>query len=137
MADEEQKSYAEIGDVEIRIMHAISDDKQAYVNAMIKDASAYIDEFVKEYISTEPSDAIKKRVCVDLVAAWYSTASIPAGAESISQSAGDVSQSVNFGASGSASARSPWWLSREQKRMLGMRETWGSIQMVPDCGRYI
>jgi len=117
-------------------MHAISDDKMRYVEAMISDASAYIDEFVQEYVASEPSDTIKKRVCADLVAAWYSTASIPAGAESISQSAGEVSQSVNFGSSGSASARSPWWLSREQKRMLGMKETWGSIQMVPD-GRYI
>lgn len=136
MTGEEQKSYADVSDIETRIMHAISDDKKIYVNAMILDASAYIDEFLSEYQISEPSDAIKKRVCVDLVSAWYSTASIPAGAESISQSAGNVSQSVNFGASGSASVRSPWWLSREQKRMLGMRETWGSIQMVPD-GRYM
>ena len=136
MAYGEQKYYADISDIETRIMHAISDDKMRYVEAMISDASAYIDEFVQEYVASEPSDTIKKRVCADLVAAWYSTASIPAGAESISQSAGEVSQSVNFGSSGSASARSPWWLSREQKRMLGMKETWGSIQMVPD-GRYI
>ena len=137
MADVGQKSYADVADVEIRIMHAISDDKKEYVNAMILDASAYIDEFILQYSLSEQSDAIKKRVCVDLVSSWYSTASIPAGAESISQSAGNVSQSVNFGSSGASSARSPWWLSREQKRMLGMRETWGSIQMVPDCGRYI
>ena len=84
MADVGQKSYAEVGDIEIRIMHAISDDKKAYVEAMIKDASAYIDEFVLQYLLSEPSDAIKKRVCVDLVSSWYSTASIPSGAESIS-----------------------------------------------------
>lgn len=135
MDDGEQKSYADISDIETRIMHAISDDKTSYVEAMISDASAYIDEFVQEYVASDPSDTIKKRVCVDLVASWYSTASIPAGAESISQSAGNVSQSVNFG-QGAASAKSPWWLSREQKRMLGMRETWGSIQMIPE-GRYI
>ena len=137
MADEEQKSYATVSDIESRIMHAISDNKKSYVNAMILDASSYIDEFLSEYEISATSDAIKKRVCVDLVASWYSTASIPAGAESISQSAGNVSQNVNFGSSGAASARSPWSFSREQKRMLGMRETWGSIQMVPDCGRYI
>lgn len=136
MAGEEQKSYADVSDIETRIMHAISDDKIDYVKAMIADASSYIDEFVSEYVSSEPSDTVKKRVCVDLVSAWYSTSSIPSGAESISQSVGNVSQSVNFGSSGVASARSPWWLSREQKRMLGMRETWGTIQMVPD-GRYM
>lgn len=133
MADED-KSYATIQDVEIRLMHAIPDDMITYVSNMIQDASEFISEFVDEF-DLNPSDTTLKRVCVDEIVSWYSTASIPTGAESISQSADNVSQTVSFGTSGTSSMRSPWWLSREQKRQLGLREIWGSITMT-NGGKY-
>lgn len=134
MADE-VKTYATIQDVENRLMHTIPYDMVTYVNSMIQDASEFISEFVDEFNLT-PSDAALKRVCVDEIVSWYSTASIPTGAESISQSADNVSQTVSFGTSGSASMKSPWWLSREQKRQLGLREVWGSITMTNEGGYY-
>ena len=133
MADED-KAYATIQDVEKRLMHTIPDDMVQYVSSMIQDASEFISEFVDEFDLT-PSAAALRRVCVDEIISWYSTASIPTGAESISQSADNVSQTVSFGTSGTSSMRSPWWLSREQKRQLGLREVWGSITMT-NGGKY-
>ena len=135
MSDDNTPKYAAVSDIEDRLMHQIDADQSTYVDNMIASASEFIDEFIDNN-SLNPSDSVKKRVVVDIVVAWYATTEFPLGASSITQSVDGVSQSVAFAAS-SQSVKTPFWLSREQKKALGLRSTFGSIQMVPDDWRRI
>lgn len=125
-------TYCEYTDVETRVGDTVDQDT---VDKMISLASDYLDlEIKKAGVDPASVDPIAlKIVCIDLVSSWWQTRDIPAGATSISQSVGDVSQSVTYGSSGSAIARSPLWLTTSQRRLLGILSSQiRTIQMVPD-----
>ena len=137
-------AYATLEDIEKRLNTSFPDeaDQTAITNA-IEEASAYIDAECRQ-AGVEPStiDAgLLKIVTVDLVTSWWQTLEVPAGASSVSKTVGDVSMSVSYGSAAAAATRSPWFLSRQQRRLLGLQKAvFFTIQMVPDisfggCGR--
>lgn len=128
-------AYSTVEDVEARTGDLISDADRPRVEKMIADASAFIDFEVKA--SGKDPDGIDKAmarlVCTDLVSSWWQTQGVPAGATSHSQTVGDVSETISFGGSAVASARSPWFLSSSQRRLLGLASyQLRTVQMVPD-----
>ena len=128
-------AYATIDDIEARTGDLISDADRPRVERMIEDASSFIDFEVKA-AGKDPEridKAMARLVCTDLVSSWWQTQGVPAGATSHSQTVGDVSETISFGSSAVASARSPWFLSSSQRRLLGLASyTLRTVQMVPD-----
>ena len=128
-------AYASIEDVESRTGDLISDQDRPRVEKMIADASAFIDFEVKAAGKdpVEIDKAMARLVCTDLVSSWWQTQGVPAGATSHSQTVGDVSETISYGSSTVAAARSPWFLSSSQRRLLGLASyTLRTVQMVPD-----
>lgn len=128
-------AYATTEDVEARTGDLISDQDRPRVEKMIGDASAFIDFEVrsagKDPESLDP--AMARLVCTDLVSSWWQTQGVPAGATSHSQTVGDVSETISYGSSTVAAARSPWFLSAAQRRLLGLASyALRTVQMVPD-----
>lgn len=128
------KKYCTPEDVFRRLQMDSSEITSDDVNSVIADASAFIDMQCNDY-GVDPEDERRRMVCIDLVASWASTAGMPAGAQSVTESVGDVSTSVSMGSGGFASAH-PFWLSRAQKDLLGIRGRFGTITMVPDVRIY-
>ena len=137
-------AYATLEDVEKRLNTSFSEeaDQDAITNA-IEEASDYIDAECRQ-AGVDPASidaGLLKIVTVDLVTSWWQTLEVPAGASSVSKTVGDVSMSVSYGSAAAAATRSPWFLSRQQRRLLGLQKpTFFTIQMVPDvpfgrCGR--
>ena len=128
-------TYATIEDVEARTGDLISDADKPRVEKMLADASAFIDFEVKA-AGKDPAAldlAMARLVCTDLVSSWWQTQGVPAGATSHSQTVGDVSETIAYGSSTVAAARSPWFLSSAQRRLLGLASyTLRTVQMVPD-----
>ena len=128
-------AYATVEDVEKRTGDLISEADRPRVESMIEDASAFIDFEVKS-AGKDPGDldpAMARLVCTDLVSSWWQTQGVPAGATSHSQTVGDVSETISYGSSTVAAARSPWFLSASQRRLLGLTSyTLRTVQMVPD-----
>lgn len=137
-------AYATFEDVEKRLNTSFPDEAdQTAITSAIEEASAYIDAECRQ-AGVDPNtidDGLLKIVTVDLVASWWQTLEVPAGASSVSKTVGDVSMSVSYGSAAAAATRSPWFLSRQQRRLLGLqRPAFFTIQMVPDvpfgrCGR--
>ena len=128
-------AYATVEDIESRTGDLISDQDRPRVEKMIEDASSFIDFEVKAAgKDTESIDkAMARLVCADLVSSWWQTQGVPAGATSHSQTVGDVSETISYGSSTVAAARSPWFLSSSQRRLLGLASyTLRTVQMVPD-----
>lgn len=128
-------AYATIEDVEARTGDLISDQDRPRVEKMIADASSFIDFEVKS-AGKDPASldiGMARLVCTDLVSSWWQTQGVPAGATSHSQTVGDVSETISYGSSTVAAARSPWFLSSSQRRLLGIASyTLRTVQMVPD-----
>lgn len=128
-------AYATIEDIEARTGDLISDADHPRAEKMIEDASLFIDFEVrsagKDTAQLDP--AMARLVCTDLVSSWWQTQGVPAGATSHSQTVGDVSETISYGSSTVAAARSPWFLSSSQRRLLGLASyTLRTVQMVPD-----
>lgn len=132
---ESLSAYATIEDIEARTGDLISDQDRPRVEKMIDDASAFIDFEVKQ-AGKDPAQLdleMARLVCTDLVASWWQTQGVPAGATSHSQTVGDVSETISYGSSTVAAARSPWFLSAAQRRLLGLASyQLRTVQMVPD-----
>ena len=128
-------TYATIEDVEARTGDLISDADKPRVEKMLADASSFID-FEIRAAGKDPDEidqSMARLVCTDLVASWWQTQGVPAGATSHSQTVGDVSETISYGSSTVSAARSPWFLSSSQRRLLGLASyTLRTIQMVPD-----
>lgn len=121
-------SYCDVSDIENRLLTAIADGDTPAVLAAITEASTYLDAMIARYAINKPSDDILKMLCTDLVSSWYSRSATPANAASQSQTVGDVSQSITYNST--SGAQSPWWLSRYQLGLLGVKATFGSIRMI-------
>lgn len=132
---ESLSAYATIEDIEARTGDLISDQDRPRVEKMIEDASAFIDFEVKQ-AGKDPAQLdieMARLVCTDLVSSWWQTQGVPAGATSHSQTVGDVSETISYGSSTVAAARSPWFLSSAQRRLLGLASyALRTVQMVPD-----
>ena len=128
-------AYATVDDIEARTGDLITDQDRPRVEKMLEDASAFID-FEVRAAGKDPAavdTAMARLVCTDLVSSWWQTQGVPAGATSHSQTVGDVSETISFGSSAVASARSPWFLSSSQRRLLGLASyQLRTVQMVPD-----
>lgn len=128
-------AYATVDDVEARTGDLIAEADRPRVEKMIEDASAFIDFEVRS-AGKDPAALdleMARLVCTDLVASWWQTQGVPAGATSHSQTVGDVSETISYGSSTVAAARSPWFLSSAQRRLLGLASyTLRTVQMVPD-----
>lgn len=128
-------AYATVEDVEARTGDLIGEADRPRVEKMIEDASAFIDFEVKA-AGKDPAEidqSMARLVCTDLVSSWWQTQGVPAGATSHSQTVGDVSETISYGSSTVAAARSPWFLSAAQRRLLGLTSyTLRTVQMVPD-----
>lgn len=128
-------AYATIEDVESRTGDLISETDKTRVTKMLEDASSFID-FEVRAAGKDPAEidtAMARLVCTDLVSSWWQTQGVPAGATSHSQTVGDVSETISYGSSTVAAARSPWFLSSSQRRLLGLASyTLRTVQMVPD-----
>ena len=128
-------AYATIEDVENRTGDLISDQDRPRVTKMLEDASSFIDFEVRSAgkDTSQLDPAMARLVCTDLVSSWWQTQGVPAGATSHSQTVGDVSETISYGSSAVAAARSPWFLSAAQRRLLGLASyTLRTVQMVPD-----
>lgn len=129
-------SYATYQDVGKRLNTVFTDETdQDMITSAIEEASAYIDAECRQ-AGVDPStidSGLLKIVAVDLVASWWQTLDVPAGATSVSKTVGDVSMSVSYNSTAQQSSRSPWFLSRQQRRLLGLsKPSFFTIQMVPD-----
>lgn len=130
-------AYATADDLITRMGGSLSTEDRRRVTAMADDFSAFMDDTMSDH-DIDPdsvSQNVKKQVCVDLLVSWWSLQGVPAGAASMSQTVGDVSESVSYGASASAQTRSPFWLSASQKARLGIKQKISSMIMVPDVPR--
>ena len=131
----ELSAYATIEDIEARTGDLISDQDSTRVEKMIADASAFIDFEVRAAWKdpAEIDQSMARLVCTDLVSSWWQTQGVPAGATSHSQTVGDVSETISYGSNTVSAARSPWFLSSAQRRLLGLASyTFRTVQMVPD-----
>lgn len=128
-------AYATIDDVEARTGDLIAEADRPRVEKMLADASSFIDFEVRQ-AGKDPAEldpSMARLVCTDLVSSWWQTQGVPAGATSHSQTVGDVSETISYGSSTVAAARSPWFLSSAQRRLLGLASyTLRTVQMVPD-----
>lgn len=130
-------AYATADDLITRMGCTLSSSDRTRVTAMAEDFSAFMDDTMSDHdIDPESvSQNVKKQICVDLLVSWWSLQGVPAGAASMSQTVGDVSESVSYGAAASAQTRSPFWLSASQKARLGIKQRISSMIMVPDVPR--
>jgi len=135
-------AYATYQDVERRLNTALTEESdQQAVTAALEEVSLYIDAEARQ-AGVDPStidSGLLKIVSVDLISSWWQTLDTPAGAASVSKTVGDVSMSVSYGSGAQAASRSPWFLSRQQRRLLGLAKPgFFSIQMVSDLpfGRF-
>ena len=127
-------AYATPDDLITRMGGSLSTEDRTRVTAMAEDFSAFMDDTMSDH-DVDPesvSQNVKKQICVDLLVSWWSLQGVPAGAASMSQTVGDVSESVSYGAAASAQTRSPFWLSASQKARLGIKQRISSMIMVPD-----
>lgn len=129
-------AYATFEDVEKRLNTTFAGEAdQAAITNAIEEASDYIGAECRQ-AGVDPSaidTGLLKIVTVDLVTSWWQTLEVPAGASSVSKTVGDVSMSVSYGSAAAAATRSPWFLSRQQRRLLGLQKpAFFTIQMVPD-----
>lgn len=130
-------AYATPDDLITRMGCTLSTEDRRRVTAMAEDFSSFIDDTMHDH-DVDPesvSQNVKKQICVDLLVSWWSLQGVPAGAASMSQTVGDVSESVSYGAAASAQTRSPFWLSASQKARLGIKQKISSMIMVPDVPR--
>ena len=130
-------AYATADDLIIRMGCTLSSEDRTRGRAMADDFSAFMDDTMSDHdINPDSvSQNVKRQVCVDLLVSWWSLQGVPAGAASMSQTVGDVSESVSYGAAASAQTRSPFWLSASQKARLGIKQRISSMIMVPDGPR--
>lgn len=129
-------AYATFEDVEKRLNTTLAGEAdQAAITNAIEEASDYIAAECRQ-AGVDPSTidtGLLKIITVDLVTSWWQTLEVPAGASSVSKTVGDVSMSVSYGSAAAAATRSPWFLSRQQRRLLGLQKpAFFTIQMVPD-----
>lgn len=130
-------AYATPDDLITRMGCTLSSEDRTRVTAMAEDFSAFMDDTMSDHdINPDSvSQNVKKQICVDLLVSWWSLQGVPAGAASMSQTVGDVSESVSYGSAASAQTRSPFWLSASQKARLGIKQRISSMIMVPDIPR--
>lgn len=130
-------AYATPDDLITRMGGSLSTEDRRRVTAMAEDFSAFMDDTMSDHdINPDSvSQNVKKQICVDLLVSWWSLQGVPAGAASMSQTVGDVSESVSYGSVASAQTRSPFWLSASQKARLGIKQRISSMIMVPDIPR--
>ena len=130
-------AYATADDLITRMGCTLSSADRTRVTAMAEDFSSFMDDTMSDH-DIDPdsvSKTVKKQGCVELLVSWWALQGVPAGAASMSQTVGDVSESVSYGAAASAQTRSPFWLSASQKARLGIKQKISSMIMVPDIPR--
>lgn len=123
-------AYAELEQLELRLGEEIAPGLRPSVELNLSDASAYIDAILAEYAKNPCSvpEVNLQIVCCNLTASWMAKQNsiVPDGAQSISTSVGDFSQSVTYG---SGNYTNSFNLSASDKLLLGLKAKAGSIYM--------
>lgn len=123
-------AYASVDDVQARMVRNLTGDEALICETLLDDAAAEIDAY-----NTSATEAIKKIVSCRMVIRAIGdnqTAGVPIGASQGSMSALGYSQSWTLGSGGGSGEL---YVSKEERRMLGVANHIGSYSPIQELAR--
>jgi hypothetical protein len=122
-------SYAQISDVQDRMIRCLSEEEQSMCSVLLEDAAVMIDAF-KSSASDETKKLVSCRMVIRAIGDSEAAAGIPIGASQGSISALGYSQSWTLGTGGGGAGE--LYLSKAEKKLLGVGNRIGSYSPVQE-----